>query len=97
MTFVLECLKHSIYKIFLLVNIAIAPEVLSLYRLHLGLDNYTGKIYSTKNNADKIKKEIQGLIPGKKAPDRNLDSTERIVLLYMFAISCDGKSALQHV
>jgi len=44
------------YKIFLLANIAIALEFSSIYRLHPGLDIFTGKTYSTRGYTDKIKK-----------------------------------------
>jgi len=82
MTFVLKCLRHSMYKIFLLANIAIAPEFLSIYRLHPGLDIYTGKIYSTRVYMDNIKKDIKGLIPGKYKPWTEIWTSTRKVYFY---------------
>jgi len=80
----------------LFVEYCDSPGFLTMHKEKQGLGHlHRGYIFYERYRQNK--KEIQGLIPGKKAPDRNLDSTERIVLLYMFAISCDGKSALQHV
>jgi len=47
-------LDNSMYKTFLLANIAIAPQFLSIYGLHPGLDIFTGKTYSMRGYMDNI-------------------------------------------
>jgi len=56
-------------RIFLLANIAIGLELLFIYRMHLGPDIYTGKIYCKRRGyTDNIKKDIKGSILGKNKP-----------------------------